>query len=161
MLHELLDDHVQEPFAMRNLVPAWVSAGVTGSCERYYEQDETREERQFEGGRWVCAAAWLRKALAHASLWLPHAHAYATPREDRLLTTAEVQSMLAHFKTSIFDDGTGRFMAEPYLRWFEEDDKLARRVSDAWNAVVKRGEAGSVECECAKCKARILEGQWM
>lgn len=150
---DLTCEKVQEPFAMRNLVPAWVRVAISNAndFEGNYSQVD-RNEEEFEVMRWICAAARLPRALAHASLWLPHPHS-ALARDSRLLTPKDIQLMLSHFKTCNFDDGTGRIMTELYLRWFEEDEKLAQRVSDAWNAVVKRGKAGMMRCKCSKCKS--------
>lgn len=89
-------DEIQEPFAIRSLVPIWVQCEVLGYDK--YESDEPKEVGEFEVGRWACAAAWIRRALSHASLWLPDSK--ALPRESRHLTTSQVQSMLSYFRRS-------------------------------------------------------------
>lgn len=144
-------DHVEEPFAMRSLVTAWIYGSVNGYPQWY--PGSTFEEGDPVVGKWACAAAWLRRTLSHASYWLPQP--YTARRSTRLLTAKEVQMLLSFLQVSDFDDGTGRIMAEPYLRWFEHDAELAQQVSDAWNTVVKRGEVYSRDCtcKCGTCKA--------
>lgn len=149
---ELLCHTIEEPFAMRSLVPAcWVSCVV----DDYNEKDagEGSQEHGSVGKLWLKAAIWIRPALAHASLWL-HTSLFAPPRNSRMLTTVDVQSILRYFKSSNFgNNGTGLIMAEPYLRWFEQDAELTQQVSEAWNTVVERGKAGLADCECRRCRA--------
>lgn len=144
-------DAVQEPFAMRSLIPAWVHVLVKGSPVDGFDSPASLSESDYEAMRWICAARWLRPTLTHASLWLPRP--YSSPGENRHLQLCDIQAMLYHFKTSNFDDGTGRLMAEPYLSWFERDAELAQQVSDAWNTVVERGEADERLCSCSKCRS--------
>lgn len=46
---------------------------------------------------------------------------------------------------------------QPVKRYFPwlEDAELAGQVADAWNEVVKRGEADKIKCPCKKCKTCV------
>ena len=39
-----------------------------------------------------------------------------------------------------------------YFAWLAEDAELAQQVADAWNELVRRGEAGKIKCDCQKCQ---------
>lgn len=79
--------------------------------------------------------------------------------DDRHLSGQEVQSLQAHFHR-LTKDMHSFFHAvacehppiTSYLRWLAEDAELAQQVANAWNEVVRRGEADAVLCECNKCK---------
>lgn len=131
---------IQAPFAMRSLLPCWV--GV--------------EQWGISDGVWADAALSLRPTLGHASLWLG-TESSSGVRKDRTLTTQEVQGLSQYFKTEPVPElvsGTREDETQPierYLPWLEEE-KLAKRVADAWSVVVREGKADMIRCRCKKCR---------
>lgn len=143
---------VQEPFAVRSLLPCWVKMDVWEDYDLFV----------LPGDDWVASAWSLRPTLAHASMWLPESSPGA--RDDRRLTCSDVRSLLGHFECAgvpagmepkfDYDEPDYRF-SSLYLPWLAEDIELAQQVADAWNAVVARGEADVVKCGCEKCRALL------
>lgn len=154
---------IQDVGAIRALVPLWLQVDHWELYFNYHTPEYT----------WQAAASELRPLLSHISLWLKVADAdEEAPR--RLLTGAEMQAFSAHFirdpngdapptpqltARSIdcdgcFYEGFGIKAIVLYLRWFEEDAALAQQVADAWNVIVRRGEADRVRCYGAECDAR-------
>lgn len=131
---------IQPPFAMRSLLPYWV--GI--------------EEWRVSSESWAGAALSLRPILGHASLWLETTSSSGA-REDRTLTRQEVQGLSQYFKTQpvpkliMVSREDEAQPIERYLPWLE-DEKLARQVADAWNAVVREGKADMIRCRCKKCR---------
>lgn len=140
-LRQLYCSHsVQQPFAVRALLPYWVQIDEWQRC-------------QFGAQGWLAAASTLRDLLSDASRWLGTTSRSA-PRVNRLLTGAEVQSLQAHYwearvpapwwKRSYPEpDNAEPQLVERYLPWLAEDAELAQRVADAWNDVYERGASGS------------------
>lgn len=151
--NEVAIGHV--PFTMSGLLPFWVGVEVWSS---------TRDPRPpSTNPQWFEAAITLRRVLAHASLWLPEPSAGS--RSDRLLSGEDVEELADHFEaagvptfTHTNADGSKREPGKPfavielYLPWLQDDPDLADDVADAWNAIVERGEADVVKCECELCK---------
>lgn len=136
------DEMLQMPFALRTLLPFWVQMEVWDRNAR----------------EWRAAARALRLLLAHTSYLLVQREI----KDDRLLLLQDVQTLLPSFKDIKVKDIKGLsdivrasrksfHFIESYLTWLNEDEDLAQQVADAWNAVVKRGEAGTVECACDEC----------
>lgn len=149
-LRHLHVQDLQAPFAVRALLPCWVHI-ETGSSSEYRS--------------WLGAARSLRPILSHASLWLG-ATPTSSARPSRRLTGQEVQTLRVQFTQQGVPFHTPATFAigrkEPYdspidlyLPWLQEDADLAQQVADAWNAVVDRGDANVVKCNCHKCKARF------
>lgn len=145
-LRQLKVDHIESPFAVRALLPCWVQI-----------------ELNHQGGLrhcWSGAACSLRPILAHASLWLTPASA-SDARQSRQLTGADVQSLRSHFdqhdapflRPMPWEDKDNNPIGQ-YLSWLKEDADLAQQVADAWNAVLERGDADVIRCNCQRCKAR-------
>lgn len=150
-------------FAIRSLVPLWIAIEEWGLYSNYRCPEDL----------WQEAASALRPLLAHVSLWLAAPDTSASAA-SRLLTCADMQSLSAHFsdaqcsytgvpaglKELLLDcNGRSSYWGDEnavrrYLHWFKDDAKLAEQVADAWNAVVKRGEADRVRCYCEKCNTR-------
>lgn len=144
-----LSVNVHEAFAIRSLLPAWVSIEDWSELHGFSHRNI-----------WLLAAGSLRPLLAHASLWLPA----LTPgaRSDRRLTGNDVQGLQAHFKKVGMPRAVKVFQKQsleliPYLSWLEEDATLSQQVADAWNAVVARREADLVKCLCQECKQEVGE----
>lgn len=138
---------VQDPFAVRNLLPVWLNISDWGKVPR----------GDLHHLKWLAAATSLRPTLAQATRWLPVS--YPETREDRLLTWSEVRSLLFLFDTDALPhpDQPSLDLPDwrpfmPYLEWLAEDVALAQQVADAWNAVVRRGEAKTCKCLCEKCR---------
>lgn len=134
------DGSLQRPYAARSLLPFWVQI----------------EDWSVDAFEWLAAARALRLLLAHTS--------YALEQEiqsGRQLTRQNVQALLDYFKAHKGLRNVTRARhedsqyVERYLAWLTEDDELAQQVVDAWNAVVKRGEAGVVECSCDACPGTV------
>lgn len=139
---------VEAPFAIRALLPHWISNRDWGSVN--------------QAGPWLTAAMTLRRLLAHVSLWKR-----GIPREDvgkdRTLSLADIQSLNARYSgdnmpvlAAPSEDSEGQ-PVERYLPWLEQDVVLAHQVSEAWNAVVQRGEAAAQDCNCLMCIVGRLE----
>lgn len=137
---------VQYPFAIRALLPRWVGIEGWGGSSSSLEA-------------WRAAAISLRMLLAHCSLWLGTTSNSDEPRSDRLLNQQDVHALQRHLE----HQGTPNFVVayreqrqpiERYLPWLTEDEKLAQQVADAWNEVVRRGEASKVQCPCVSCKSQ-------
>lgn len=141
-------ESIQHPFAVRALLPCWVEV----------EDWAVNEPSTLPIKRWYEAANTLRPALYHAAKWMHEATAGVS--DGLRLTREQVQSLHAYFTamkavprfTSDLDslDGSSPLF-ELYLPWLAEDDELAQRVADAWNGVVRRGEAANVGCFCERC----------
>lgn len=136
--------YMQHPFAIRSLIWAWVLI------------DDWEEIEIFSDG-WLRAATTFRSLLSHASLWLGTTPGLGA-REERQLTTQEIQSLQAHFRRAgppkPFHDMAGerKFVTGRYLPWLAEDEELATLVSTAWNVVVeKRRGADLLKCDCNMC----------
>lgn len=138
-------------FAIRSLLPCWINVEEWG-----YTDCITHG--------WLDAAATLRPFLAHASLWLGTTSGSGA-RQDRYLTAQELQSLQSYFKEQ---GGTPTPRWEQpqdshqpsvwrYLPWLAEDAHLAGEVAEAWNAVVRRGEADRLKCNCRRCAEHIKE----
>lgn len=138
---------VQPPFAIRTLLPFWI----------VIEEWSPRVVPRRRG--WVLAASTLRPLLTHASLW------YAAPslRGDRLLMRQDVQGLQAelertgvpHLAQLHVNKLTKPDTVKRYLPWLAESEELSQQVADAWNAVVKRGEADKLSCCCGKCAKKL------
>ena len=67
--------------------------------------------------------------------------------------------LLAHFsakgvpqlKQQLSDKQDKSPLLELYLPWLQEDGTLAQQVAEAWNTVVRQGEADIVKCYCELC----------
>lgn len=148
------DMQVQQPFAIRALVPYWVYVEKWG-CDCVFARN------------WSGAATALRPFLSHASVWL-HATSTSAPREQRLLSHQDVKALQSYFgveKMPRICLNQGQHMAQPvarYLPWLAEDEELAQQVSDAWNTVVERGEADLVKCPCERCPGSLRgrQSEW-
>lgn len=119
--HLYVESVVQYPFAIRALLPYWVS------IENWLPTYGGRvSERAWRG-----AAASLRPLLAHVSLW-PNATATST-RHDRALSLQEVQGLQSYFQVT----GTPEITysrdqpVDRYLPWLAQDAELAQQVADA------------------------------
>lgn len=138
------DVSTTHPLAIRSLMPYWVRVESWG---KYYEYQAD----------WYQAAILLRPLLSHASLWL--GPTTASGIRDRQLTAQDVQALHTHFKgkgaselpTLLKPSRVATETIQRYLPWLSEDAELARRVADAWNAVVECGEADKVKCQCKRC----------
>lgn len=130
----------QYAFAIRALLPHWVD------LEDFYQ-------RRLQDVLWESAARLLRPLLTHASL--PQRHNTSTgatnDAHDRRLTVQDVQQ-LQPLKLDKWPEDYSKGTLELYLQWLKEDETLAGLVADAWNAVVKRGEADLIECPCDTCR---------
>lgn len=134
------DNELQHVFAIPSLLPCWVEVDFP-----------------LVGAGWLHAAASLRPLIVHASLHLdPRPGAFE--REDRRLTTQEVQSL--HFYYDGNDDAPREIAitrsVKRYLSWLAEDTELAERVSTVWNAVVERGEADAISLRPSRLNWDIL-----
>lgn len=155
-----LTPSVHKPFAARTLLPSLVSIEV---LDRAMAEWQGRKDWQQEAKK-------LRAALEHTSR---HRHKSSQDAEDSLLlTSTDVQGMRAHFKSggaprhvtglekrtaALFRDEEDEdvHFEDEHLAWLEQDAKLSQQVADAWNAVVKRGEADVVECNCQVCAPQL------
>lgn len=139
---------IQHPFAVRALLPSWVDVVDWAPAK----------PSELPIKRWYEAAATLRSALSHASFW-KHGQ-IARPSHDQHLTREDMQSLRVYYTTMKHLPGF-RFdliyaedpcpVVDLYLPWLEEDAELAQRVADTWNAIVRRGEANAVVCDCGPC----------
>lgn len=136
MKHLRASNGAQQPFAVRALLPCWVQIESWG-----------RETRSLRA--WRAAATTLRPLLSRASRWLESTSS-SGQREERYLDEQEVQSLQAYFEREDLPELVRDELspAQPYLPWLHEDAALAKQVADAWNAVVRRGEADVVRCKC-------------
>lgn len=151
----VLASGIVKPFAVRKLLPLLVGIESWG--------------RDFAGPPpqkyWWMAAVQLRCSLAHMSR---RREAVLSGLTDRLLLTRhEIQGMHAHYQAGGAPERPRpRHLELPsklekdspentYLRWLEQDAELAEKVADAWNAVVSRGKANVVECECQFCSPHL------
>lgn len=102
---------IQQPFAIRQLLPCWV--GVERWADVALAIPRPEEAAAAPSKRWSVAASTLRVALAHSSVWLPESSAGA--RNDRLLTREDVQAMHA----SMLEQGLPNFAGvAPKRDWF-------------------------------------------
>lgn len=162
---------IQKPFAVRALLPSWID------IEQWYIMDVRARTYPVSSKFWSDAAAALRPALAHASVWL--SESALGIRESRTLSREEVQSLYAHFlivestpdftgEEQIFHDhfehnkifhvpppkeapSIACSLVDLYLPWLAEDAGLAQQVADAWNAIAERNQADKVKCRCKRC----------
>lgn len=146
------DVDVEPPFAIPALLPYWVA------IEQWYN---------VVGGMhgWQTAASTLRWLLAHASLWLDVAEGSVSPRQNRELTSQEIQSLHSRYTRIDLHEIIPLEASEPaenlahmhpledYLPWLAEDAELCQRVADVWNGIVALGQADDQECMCARCWA--------
>lgn len=93
-------------------------------------------------------------------------------RNERILTCDDVQSLYAYFTKAGWPDNaftsecyerqesSSDTSVEPrtpslvqlYLPWLRDDRELALRVTDAWNAKVRRRTVGvEMSCHCIQC----------
>lgn len=135
---------VQHPFAIRTLLPCWMLL-------------EERQGLSWFEPTWQLAACSLRPFFSHASLWFG-VESGTSERQDRTFTREEVQLLRAMFKGAAMPRITPPLGQDQailrYLVWMEQDEELAQRVVDAWNAIEGRGEADKVHCGCLKCRPR-------
>lgn len=135
-----------EPFAIRSLLPYWVSIRTDWYSARI-------------GPSWFAAATEFRLLLSHASRWLDGKPWKLEPEQLGELTTQDVQALRGYFEENGMPHRwyikTERELKlarrlTSYLLWLEEDKELAERVAVAWNQLVRRGE--KVLCWCEKCR---------
>lgn len=150
------------PFAVRSLLPHWVSI-VQWNSHRMELGEDDGPPRGWRG-----AARQLRPLLAHVSM-----QQGPRPRSFRLLTRHDVEALESsdYFQMAwptqtkvpdnsdsedeevdlIFPSASLHQRLGQYLLWLRQDAELASRVADAWNAVVERGEANLGSCVCSRC----------
>lgn len=140
----------EHPFAVPTLLPFWLQVEDWGNSEFTYWTGEWG---------WREAASYLRTLLAHMTL-CQHTN---SSHYHRRITSRDLQTYHVAFPTDRLPTVKSRGMTyspedhriKRYLLWFREDTQLARRVADAWNAIVERGEAGKVKCFCLRCSPEM------
>lgn len=147
-------------FAIRELIPCWVAVEKWDyEYEKWWLVDPT-ESIIGAPKRWAVAAASLRTALSHVSLTLSTGR-IGGRRISRLLALEDVKNLRANLMVTehrMLSLTTSFYPEEPillYLEWLEENEELAKKVTQAWNEVVGRKEADVVKCLCKQCSAEL------
>lgn len=100
----------------------------------------------------------LRTLRPGAARWRKACSRAAMCRLSTYAPTIDVANLTGHARAT--REMLGPDPIELYLSWLHKDAELAQQVAEAWNEVVKRGEADVVKCTCEQCKALCGEKSW-
>ena len=112
-----LKDQTECLLRFRHLAHIWIKQPVTTENAMLSYGNRPHENR------WLSAALAMRPALV----------ALASTKKDRALDASDV---------ALLPDG--RDDLAPFADWLREDERVQRRVADAWNGVVQEGQDHSV-----------------
>lgn len=172
-------DVLWKPCAVCELLPAWVSIKEWEADEAQLRRwDEMSLHGSYRdtwpAEQWAIAGVMLRRALFHMSNRPLSPRRLSTQgTQTRLLALANVHLMHHGFnRQPLFDGELPRLsnsddaraengMTAPdtlpnsssntYFLWLRDDVALAQQVLDAWNALVKCGDADLCPCYCRSC----------